>query len=375
MQTVHDYDPKSYVIRNWTKLITDPLMRRIMNSIRYNKLFTLNVQGPRGAGKSTAQRWISYLTYGDWDLVMNHFRIQTKEQFEGAIAFAKSNPAFWMPYGRKGEEPVENLKRLWLADIDDKATLFPSSVGQTKEMSAWHVRDLTIRSSVCTIVGSAPDTSDIRKRMRIGAIAEMLVVPIELPNGEEIPEARFYRFNHHSKWHDAEGKYISKTLMMRYHWPQLPSDVLKMELRKREELGNKMATKTQTYAQLEGKLDHLVGKNGVLFNTDMEIIEGIWENSKHGGFALSSDINNWLKEKYGVERTGKYLSRTLDNLVDLGLIKHLAYPNGGNSKNELTELGQMVFQHFKTLKETREQLTIDQPIIKQGKVKTAELSN
>jgi hypothetical protein len=365
MQVVKEYSPKEYVTKNWDALMSDPMMRHILNSIRYNKLFTLNVHGPRGAGKSTAQRWINYLTHGDWELVMKYFRIQTKAEFERAVQFAKNNPAFWIPY-----RSISNLKRLWLADIDDKATLWPSSVGQTKEMSAWHVRNVTIRTDIATLVGSAPDTTDVRKRMRIGATGELLVVSIELPNGEEVPEGRYYKFNYHSAWHDEEKKFLSKTLLMRYRWPILPSEVLKLELHKRDELGNQMATKTQTFAQLEQKMEDA---EKVLLDADIIIVEAVWEASKHGGFATSHDIGKYLKEKHNVERSQPYLSRTLDNLAQLNVIKHVS--SQGGSRNQCTELGEMLVKNHKAKVETKKQVEADKAVIAQGKVGVADLIN
>ena len=325
-----DYNWKKYLRSNWVRLNHSRILTRILYAIMKNSHFSLTLWGLPGSGKSTLSRWLSYQIYGDWD--MSYLaRIQNRDEFMSAIDHFKDDKRFRINY----EGQV--LKRLPHADIDDKGTLFPSSVGQTKEMSMWHEWWQTRRSDVASMAGSSPMTDDVRKRLRIGCDAEIVCYS---SFGSRIQYyGKYYEFEYHSKWHDPDKAHLSKRYVCPVYWPQLPREQIGKELLKRGQLADMLRDRARTSGSLEDKAKVLVFDKDVgLMNMQREIVEVIRDKSRSRGSIDTIALNDSYSVRFNVKRDSDWMYLQLKQLERLGVIRH---KTNGQSRGwvELTELG------------------------------------
>ena len=326
---------KKYVYNNWNVLYAHPFTRRMIDAIVSNDNFTVNVwSGVKGTGKSTLQRQYSYRIYGDWDLVYR-FRVQTREELMQAIADAKSDALFHIKYHGW------TMKRVPLLDIDDKGTIFPSSEANTKEVQRWHKWWQSIRTDVAVIMGSSPNMSDVRKRLRIGADSEVLAIKTLYPSGQKKFEAEFWELKYHSKFNDPEGVYVTKNKVCGLTWEQLPKEVLHRELNKREELADTLRRGVEDDPEVRAKA--LI--KGELMESQKAALKLLDRCLAHKPFISTVKFNQIYCQEFSIERDPAIMSRVYTRLKDMGVIRYDLTQGGGMI--ELTVVGKEVCKVMK----------------------------
>ena len=328
---------KKYLFENYNVFMKHPLTRRFVDAILSNDHLSINCWGSRGSGKSTFQRQLSYKIYGNWDLVYA-FRVQSKKELMDAVEYAKLDDRLWIDYHGTP------LKRLPFLDIDDKGTIFPSSVGNTREMSEWHKWWQSIRAEVAVIIGSSPMQSDVRKRLRIGADAEILCSKKLYPNGRKKFEAKYIEFIYHSDWRNPEGAYVSKKSICDIPWSQLPDKVLHRELERRTALSemlraganNSVDAKAQflLYDQKEGLMEH---------QKQMLLILHAIKGKKP--VITTLEFNEGYCAALGIKRDRDMIRRQLIRLSQAGAIRHDTREGVGNI--DFTPLGNKIIELLK----------------------------
>lgn len=341
MQVAETFNWKAYVRGNYSHLWRHHITRRMIHAIENNSHFMINVWGLPGAGKSVLQRRLSKLILGSWALVYV-FRVQTKEEFESVINYGKQDKMFWMEF--KGEL----IKRAPLIDIDDKGTIFPSSVGNTKEMAEWHQWWQTRRSDVAVLIASSPFMTDVRKRLRMGNYAEVLVKEKMLKNGKVVHYGLYYETDFDVDFKDPEGAYVSKSDPLVIPFPDLPSEVWGKEVKKRAELSEYLWARIrsgnfddQAKALLYGSPSNTTN---VLDRKQQEFLK-IIDSSARLGFSDGRDIFKNIREKLQIDRTANALSREMVRLERLGVIQYMT--DQGSSQIRTTQLGEAVIRVLK----------------------------
>lgn len=335
---------RAHIQANYGALMAHPLTRRILDSILSNDHFAVNCWGPRGSGKSTFQRQLSYKIYGNWDLVYM-FRVQTKKELMEAIEYVPLDKRFWVDYHGIP------LKRVPLLDIDDKGTIFPSSVGNTKEMSEWHKWWQSLRTQVAVIIGSSPVMTDVRKRLRIGADAEILCGRKLYPNGRKKFEAQYREFIYHSNWKDPEGLYVSKKHVCDIPWSQLPKDILHREMGRRSQLSEILRGNIGQSPEAHAQALVFDSEDG-LMEYEKELIQIAYETFGKASVLGTTDIAKAYNTRFGIGNRGPgWLGLRLRQLSEKGVLR---YSGSGHGLVEKTELGKQVNHLLKTQNKSNE---------------------
>ena len=334
---ISEYNWKEYLKTHWDKLWRgNRVVRKILDAIVSNGHYTINLWGTPGSGKSTLQRHLARQLYGSWDAALM-FRIQSRAEFHKAIDFAKAHDNFHVTYNK-----TIDLSRLPLADIDDKGTIFPSSVGNNKEMAEWHSWWQTRRSDVAGMEASAPMTDDVRKRLRIGADAEILCTKMLTDSGHAVYYGKYYEFIYHSKWHDPDQAYLSKKYVCTLYWSQLPDNVLQREISKRNKLSDMLREKARETGADDDMARALVfDKDAGLMEVQKQIMEIISQQTVTRNDVSTRRLYEQFRGLVDPSADKDWLAKHINHLDRMKVVRYKKF-NESSGQIELTQLGKMV---------------------------------
>ena len=214
------YSPKDHIYSNLSTFKKSRFWNRIATAIIENNHEAIGIWGSKGLGKSTLSRTIASRIYGSHE-VAREFRITRKDELPKLIEKVQNDSRFWIDYNGI------TLKRIWLLDWDDIAVDLPSSqTGATDEYVKWHKYFMTIRSHVGVLLGSFPDWSDFKRRMKVSFTGEISLqwVTRRLPNGTIVKKRKgemlWFRNqpDYRKKYQNLEGKEMSIPIV----WSNLP---------------------------------------------------------------------------------------------------------------------------------------------------------
>ena len=141
---------------------------RLQDAIVNNGMESIGIVGQKGSGKSTLATQIMKRIYGSYDLA-REFRITRRDELPALIEKVREDSRYWIPYSDG------YLKRVPAINWDDIAVDMPSTEGNQKDFIIWHKYFQTIRSHVAVMLGTFPDWSDFRRRMKIAFTGEIVI--------------------------------------------------------------------------------------------------------------------------------------------------------------------------------------------------------
>ena len=131
-----------------------------------NGFEAVGIFGAKGLGKSTLASQVMKQLYGSHELA-REFRITRRDELPVLVDKVRNDSRYWLPYGDG------YLKRVPAINWDDIAVDMPSTEGNQKDFIMWHKYFQTIRSHVAVLLGTFPDWSDFRRRMKVSFTGEI----------------------------------------------------------------------------------------------------------------------------------------------------------------------------------------------------------
>ena len=312
---------------------------RLSDAILNNGFEAVGIWGAKGLGKSTLQTTIAKEMYGSWD-VARQFRITRRDELPRLIELVQNDSRYWIKYGDV------TLKRIPVLSWDDIAVDMPSTEANKQDFVAFHKYFMTIRSHVAVLLGSFPDWSDFRRRMKVSFTGEIALqwTTRKLSNGNVVRrrkgEALWFRNrpDYYKKYHQLEGKEHAIPIV----WDDLPKYEMQREIEERTHLANRLLQGVRDSVKAKARI--YSGQAGTqdqhLLEWEKELLGVIYEAVKHRPLKIGNTkhINDKYLELYKMKFDYLQLKKYLTVLDSKELI---TYRQGDNRWGEVavTDLG------------------------------------
>ena len=290
---------KSYFYKNLPSFKKSRFYVRLADAILLNGFEAVGVWGAKGLGKSTLQTTVAKQIYGSWHEARK-FRITRRDELPRLIEYCQTNSNYWIKYGDV------TLKRIPCLSWDDIAVDMPSTEANKSDFVAWHKYFQTIRSHVAILLGSFPDWSDFRRRMKVSFTGEIALQwqTRRLPNGNVVKrrkgEALWFRNrpDYYKKYQMLEGKEQAIPIV----WNDLPKEELQIEINERTHLANRLLQGVRE--SVRGKARVFAGESGTpdqhLLEWQKELLNIIYDAVKFRPLKLGNikHINDKYYEQF-----------------------------------------------------------------------------
>jgi len=337
--------PKNHLYNSMPKFKKSRFWNRLATSITENNHEAIGIWGSKGLGKSTLSRTIAARIYGSHE-VAREFRITRKDELPKLIEKVQHDPRFWIDYNGI------TLKRIWLLDWDDIAVDLPSSqTGATDEYVKWHKYFMTIRSHVGVVLGSFPDWSDFKRRMKVSFTGEISLqwVTRRLPNGNIVKKRKgemlWFRNqpDYRKKYQNLEGKEMSIPIV----WSNLPKKILQQEIDSRTYLADKLLSSVRD--SVKGKARIMAGLSGPpeshMLEWQKELLTVIHESAKNKPMKITNTnrINDKYQQLYKMRIPAVELRKYMTRLDGQELITY-RHGEGKRGEVQVTDLGKEIMR-------------------------------
>jgi len=253
----HAYSWKEYFYNQKPIFTKNRFFVRLQDAILNNGFEAVGIFGAKGLGKSTLSAQVMKQIYGNHQLA-REFRITRRDELPGLIERCRDDSRFWIPYGDM------YLKRVPAINFDDIAVDMPSTEGNQKDFIIWHKYFQTIRSHVAVLLGTFPDWSDFRRRMKVSFTGEICLTwqTRRLANGNVVKrrkgEMLWFRNlpDYRKRYVNLEGKEQSIPIK----WANLPKSIMQVEIDERTHLADRLLHNVRDSAKAKART--LVGLTG-----------------------------------------------------------------------------------------------------------------
>ena len=341
----HEQSWKSYFFEQTPMFKKNRFFVRLQDAIVNNGMESIGIVGQKGSGKSTLATQIMKRIYGSYDLA-SEFKITRRDELPALIEKVRGDSRYWIPYNDG------YLKRVPAINWDDIAVDMPSTEGNQKDFIIWHKYFQTIRSHVAVMLGTFPDWSDFRRRMKIAFTGEIVIhfQTRRLINGNIVKrrkaEMLWFRNlpDYRKRYVNLEGKEQAIPIT----WANLPKSTLATEIDERTYLADRLLLNVRT--SVKAKARELCGLQGKPENAVLEYQFELLEVIKKAVDVRAikevniRQLNNKYAKELGMKINHHDLNRYLIELDAKELITHRRLEGGHQAHVQLTDLGKEVLK-------------------------------
>jgi len=252
----------------------------------------------------------------------------------------KTDPRFWIEYNGM------TLKRIWCLDFDDIAVAMPSSqTGATDEFVKFHKYFMTIRSHIAIILGSFPDWSDFKRRMKVSFTGEIaLTWKTRRVNGQihRYRNGQMLWFKNNPDYRKPYESFAGKEHAIPVTWSNIPQKEMIREQTEREHLADRLLLAVRDSSRKKARI--MAGLAGTvdqhLLNYQKELLDVVWDTCKHRPLHVTNTraINEKYFKIHGMRLSSKNIIRHLTSLDSKELIIYRREP-GTHASIQISDLG------------------------------------